>query len=420
MIIFLFVSFFLLIMLGIPIAFALGASSIMVLFLYTDMPLLIVVQRMFSGLDAFTLMAIPLFLFAGYLMSEVRISDKLIHLASAFLGRFRGGLSLVTTGSSSIFGAISGSANATTAAIGSVMIPAMARKGYDQAYSAAVVSASGVLGLIVPPSITMVLFGVSAGVSIGDLFLNGLVPGLLITLGLMGLNYFISLRKGYAAEKPATLREIYAAFKASLVALAMPLIILGGIYTGAFTPTESAAAASVYGLLVGMFIYRNITFKKVFAVSKKTVETTAAILFLIASANIFTYLLSSENVPQQLALSMIGFSDSPVVIMLLILLMLLVLGTFLDNVAAVILVTPTLLPVTSAVGVDPMFFGVFMVIAVAVGQITPPVGLNLFIAANLTDRPFEEVVKSTVPYFFFYVLLLVFFIFAPDLLTVFS
>ncbi|QGZ30324.1 TRAP transporter large permease [Stutzerimonas stutzeri] len=420
MVVTLFLAFFVLIFVGVPIAFALAAASILSLLLFTDMPMLLIVQRMYSGLDVFALMAIPLFLFAGYLMSEARISDRLVALASVFLGRYKGGLSLVATGSSAIFGAISGSANATTAAIGSVMIPAMAKRGYDQADSAAVVAASGILGLVVPPSITMVLYGVVAGVSIGDLFLSGIIPALIISAGLMGVNYYIAKRKGYLGSEPVPMAEAVKIFRDSLIALAMPLIILGGIYSGAFTPTESAAVASAYGLLVGFYWYRNLTLKSVFNVSKKTVEVTATILFLIGTSNVFTYILTSENVPQSLAAGLIGFSDSPIVIMLIILAMLLFLGTFLDNVAAIILVTPTLLPVVHSLGIDPIFFGVYIVIAVAVGQITPPVGLNLFIATNLTDRRFEEVCRSTVPYLFLYTALLVFFIFVPGLLSVFG
>jgi len=420
MVITLFAVFFVLIFIGVPIAFSLAAASALSLLLFTDMPMLLVVQRMYSGLDVFALMAIPLFLFAGYIMSEVKISAKLVALASIFLGRYKGGLSLVATGSSAIFGAISGSANATTAAIGSVMIPEMSKRGYDQADSAAVVASSGILGLVVPPSITMVLYGVVASVSIGDLFLSGIIPAVIISIGLMGLNYYIAHRKGYSGSAPVPRRDAIVIFRDSLVALAMPLIILGGIYSGAFTPTESAAVACAYGLLTGFFWYRNLTLKSVFRVSKKTVEVTVAILFLIGASNIFTYILTSENVPMRLATYLMGVSESPVIIMLIILAMLLVLGTFLDNVAAVILITPTLMPVVQALGIDPIFFGVFIVIAIAVGQITPPVGLNLFIATNLTDRRFEEVCKSIVPYLMLYTLLLVFFIFFPGLLSVFG
>ncbi|MCE3026664.1 TRAP transporter large permease [Salinicola sp. DM10] len=420
MVITLFALFFVLIFLGVPIAFSLAAASALSLILFTDTPMLLVVQRMYSGLDVFALMAIPLFLFAGYLMSEVKISARLVALASIFLGRYRGGLSLVATGSSAIFGAISGSANATTAAIGSVMIPEMSKRGYDQADSAAVVASSGILGLVVPPSITMVLYGVVASVSIGDLFLSGILPAIIISAGLMGVNYYTAYRKGYQGGAPVPRKDAIAIARDSLVALAMPLIILGGIYSGAFTPTESAAVACAYGLLTGFFWYRNLTLKSVFQVSKKTVEVTVAILFLIGASNVFTYILTAENVPMRLAAYLIGVSESPVIILLMILAMLLVLGTFLDNVAAVILITPTLMPVVQALGIDPIFFGVFIVIAIAVGQITPPVGLNLFIATNLTDRRFEEVCRSIVPYLLLYTTLLVLFIFFPGLLSVFG
>ena len=414
-----FAVFFLLVVAGLPIAFALALASTGVLYFLADVPLLLVVQRMYSGLDVFALMAIPLFLFAGHLMTAVKISEKLVALASVFLGHYRGGLSLVATGSSMVFGAISGSANATTVAIGSVMIPSMSKRGYDQADAAATVAASGILGLVIPPSITMVLYGVVAGVSIGDLFLSGVVPGVLIAVGLMAVNYRVALRKGYPPSDRIPLRKAGPVFRDSIVALIMPLLIIGGIYSGAFTPTESAAIACVYGLVAGMLWYRNLGVPKIFRIARKTVESTAAILFLIAASNIFTYVLSSENVPQKLAAGLLDFSQNQYIVMAIILLMLLVLGTFLDNVAAIILVTPTLLPVIQALGIDPIFFGVFMVIAVAVGQITPPVGINLFIATNLTDRSLEQVVRSTVPYLVLYAGLLIGFIFMPGLLSIF-
>lgn len=415
----LFLGFFMLVLLGMPIAFALALASTGVLYFIADVPLLLIVQRLYSGLDVFALMAIPLFLFAGQLMTEVKISEKLVALASVFLGHYRGGLSLVATGASTIFGAISGSANATTAAIGSVMVPSMKRRGYDQADAAANVAASGILGLVIPPSITMVLYGVVAGVSIGDLFLSGIVPGILIALGLMLVNYRIALKKGYPASERMRLSQAGRVLRDSLVAMMMPLMILGGIYSGAFTPTESAAIACLYGVIVGLFWYRNLSILKIFQISRRTVESTAAILLLIATSNIFTYVLSSQNVPQQLAAGLLDFSQNEYVIMSIILIMLLVLGTFLDNVAAIILITPTLMPVVQALGIDPIFFGVFMVVAVAVGQITPPVGINLFIATSLTDRRLEDVVRASVPYFLLYSGILIAFIFVPGLLSLF-
>jgi C4-dicarboxylate transporter, DctM subunit len=418
-ILFLFILFFVLLYVGVPIAFALTVSSVLSIALFTDVPILIAVQRMFAGLDVFALMAIPLFLFAGYLMTEVRLSERLVAFASIFLGRFRGGLSLIATGSSAVFGAISGSANATTAAIGSVMIPTMAKRGYDEDHAAAVVAASGILGLIIPPSITMVLYGVAANVSIGDLFLNGIVPGLLIAACLLAVNYAIAVRNGYQPAAPLSRAEMLKAARQAVVPMLMPLIILGGIYSGAFTPTEAAAVACGYGLLVGAFVYRNLSVRALFRISRQTAEMSAVILFLIASANIFTYVLASQNVPQSLAAALIGLSDSPQLIMVLIMLALLALGTFLDNVAAVVLITPTLMPVLAALDIDPMFFGVFMVTAIAVGQITPPVGLNLFIAANLTNSPFEKVVVASFPYIALYVVILFVFIAFPGLLTVF-
>ena len=415
----LFISFFVLLLIGVPIAISLGVASLFAISLGSHMSFLILPQKIFNGVNSFPFMAIPLFLLAGNIMAEARISDKLVALASVIVGRFPGGLAHITTGASAFFGAISGSAPATTAAIGSIMIPSMVKRGYSRPFSASVVAASGALGLIIPPSLTMVIFGVIAGVSIGNMFLCGILPGVMIALALLAVNYVIAKKKGFAREETITRGDIGRIVKDSTLALLMPLIILGGIYSGMFTATESAAVACLYGVLVGLFIYRTLSLKALYSILKSTAENAALIMFLMGTANLFGYIITAERVPQQLAEMLMGFTNNPYVIMLIILGVLLVIGTFLDNVAALVLFVPTIIGVVNAVNIDPIYFGVFTIIALSVGQFTPPVGLNLFIACNIADEKLELVVKDIIPYFLVYLFMLILFVFVPKLLTMF-
>lgn len=415
----LFVAFVILLVIGIPIAVSLGIASVLAILLGSHMPLLLLPQKIFNGINSFPFMAIPMFLLAGNIMAEAKISDRLVGLASVLVGRYTGGLAHVSTGASAFFGAISGSAPATTAAIGSIMIPSMKKRGYSGAFSAAVVAASGALGLIIPPSLTMVVYGVLSGASIGSLFLCGIVPGILISLALIFTNYFIAKRSGYGAEPPVPRDQIGHIVRESILALLMPFIILGGIYAGIFTATESAAVACLYGALIGFFVYRTLTVKKMMQILMSTAENAALIMFLMGTANLFGFIITAEQLPQTLAKMMIGFSDNQIIIMFIILGILLVLGTFLDNVAALVLFVPTMMGVVNSMHIDPIFFGVFTIIALAVGQFTPPVGLNLFIASNIADVKFESVVSKTLPYLAVYIVLLILFIFCPWMLSLF-
>ncbi len=420
MVLILFACFFLFLLLGVPIVIALGIASLVSLSVGSDIPFLILPQKIFNGMNSFPFMAIPLFLLAGNIMAEAKISDKLVGLAAVIVGRFPGGLAHMAVGASAFFGAISGSAPATTAAIGAVVIPPMAKRGYDPAYSAAVVASSGALGLIIPPSLTMVIFGVMAGASIGKLFLCGIVPGAMLAAALIAANYIIARRRGFAREAPFTRREAWVVVKDSLVALMMPLLILGGIYSGAFTATESAAVACLYGLIVGFFFYRTLSLRSLATILKTTAENAALVMFLMGTANLFGYIITAEQVPQDFAAFVLGFTDDVRIVMLLVLVLLLVVGTFLDNVAALVLLVPTLMGIVSALNIDPVYFGVFTIIALAVGQITPPVGLNLFIAANIAKQPVEPVAAEALPYIAVYVLMLLLFIPFPGLLTLFN
>ena len=420
MVIILFACFFALLLLGVPIVISLGIASLVSIQIGSSIPFLILPQKIFNGMNNFSFMAIPLFLLAGNIMAEAKISDKLVGLAAIIVGRFPGGLAHMATGASAFFGAISGSAPATTAAIGSVLIPPMVKRGYSPAYSAAVIAASGALGLIIPPSLTMVIFGVMAGTSIGKMFLCGIIPGLLIGVALIGMNYIIARRHGFAREPVISARDAWIVVKDSLIALLMPLIILGGIYSGAFTATESAAVACLYGLFIGFVIYRTLTLHSLVDILKSTSENAALVMFLMGTANLFGFIITAEQVPQNFARFLLSITDNQSVVMLLVLAMLLVVGTFLDNVAALVLLVPTMMGIVTALNIDPIYFGVFTIIALAVGQFTPPVGLNLFIAANIAKQRVEPVAIQALPYILVYVLMLLLFILFPGLLTVFS
>lgn len=415
----LFPTLFLLLLLGVPVAFALGLASVAALYFGSSIPLVILPQKLFNGLNSFPFLAIPLFLLAGNIMAAAQISERLVKLAGLLLGRFPGGLAQMSTGASAFFGAISGSAPATTSAIGSILIPSMIKRGYPSSYAGAVVASSGALGLIIPPSLTMVVYGTIADVSIGSLFIAGILPGLAIALALGLVNYGMARKHNLAAEPPENQEAKAKIVSESVLALVMPVIILGGIYGGIFTPTESAAVACLYGLIVGLFIYRTMSLKSLVPIFVNTAISAAVVMYLMGTANAFSFIITAEQLPQTVAGHILAFSDSPMLIMVLIMLLLLVAGTFLDNVAALVLLVPTLGTLIGSVGIDPIYFGVFTVVALAVGNFTPPVGLNLFIAAGLSGSPIEKISKSALPYIGAYIAVLVLLILFPAIVVLF-
>lgn len=412
-------SFIGLVVIGSPIAIALGAASTLAIFIGSNIPLLVVAQKMFQGLNNFSFLAIPLFLLAGSLMDEAKLSERLVSMASRLVGRRPGGLANVATTSSAFFGAISGSAPATTAAVGTVMIPSMKKMGYSAAGSGAVVAASGALGLIIPPSITMVVYGVISGVSIGGLFINGIIPGILLTLAICMLNWW----RGRKSVDNVSLDEYSKSPGERLknfAALFMPIIIIVGIYSGVFTPTESAAVACIYGLIIGVFLYKSLGFTEIKRALFSTAATTAVIMFLMVCANVFAFVITTERVPQLFSDWVMSITTNPTLVMLMMLVLLIIVGTFLDNVSALVLLVPTLMATITAVGIDPMYFGVFSIIALAVGQFTPPVGLNLYIAANIADDSVERISYAVLPFVAVYLVALLLFVAFPGILTLFS
>jgi len=404
-----------LILINVPVAVSLGLATIVAIYATETVPLIVVAQRLFTATDSFPLMAIPFFMIAGALMEKGGISGRLIKFANALVGSMAGGLALVTVLASMFFAAISGSSPATVAAIGSIMIPAMVRQGYSKQFATATQASSGYIGVIIPPSIPMVTYGVVTGASIGGLFMAGIIPGVLIGMGLMLVAYFTSKKYGYVGEKRASLKEIGLAFVDAIPALLMPIIILGGIYGGFFTPTEAANVAVVYGFLVGMFFYRELKLKDVPEVLKIAAISTAMVMLIIATASAFGLLLTREMIPIKIANYFLQITDNPLMLLIFINILLLVVGTFLETNAAIIILAPILFPVVVKMGIDPIHFGIIMVINLAIGMITPPLGVNLFVACGLTKLSIEEVIRANWKYLFASILILAIITYFPSL-----
>lgn len=396
----LFGIFALLVVLNVPIAVSLGLATIATIVYSDSVPVMVVAQKLFASIDSFPLMAIPFFMIAGSLMEKGGISRRLINFANSLVSSVTGGLALVTVLASMFFAAISGSSPATVAAIGSIMIPAMISRGYSKEFATATQASSGYIGVIIPPSIPMVTFGVVTGTSIGGLFMAGFIPGLLVGLTLMAVAFFTAKKYGYVGTKRATLKEVGIAFKDSILALLMPIIILGGIYGGIFTPTEAANVAVVYGLVVGVFIYKELRWSDIPEILKTSAISTALVMMIIATASAFGLLLTREAIPAQIADLFLGLTQNPLILLLLINIMLLVVGTFMETNAAIIILAPIFFPVCMQLGIDPIHFGIIMVINLAIGMITPPLGVNLFVACGMTKLSIESVVKANWWYLF--------------------
>ena len=411
----LFVSLAVCFALGMPIAFSLGAASVATLLFGSDLPLTLAAQRLFTGTDSFPLMAIPFFMLAGELMEAGGISRRLFDFAHALVGFVFGGLAMVAVVAAMFFAGISGAAAADTAAVGAVSIPAMIRKGYKKGFAAAVQAAGGSIGVIIPPSIPMIIFGVVGGVSIGKMFMGGFIPGLLIGAGLMVTSYFLARKANYEKDDFRGYGEILHTFWSAIWALLMPVIILGGILGGIFTPTEAAVIAAIYGLIVGLFIYRELNLKDLPRILAKAAISTSTVMLLIATANIFGWILTAERVPQNVAAYLVTLSSSQHVIYGLILICLLIVGTFMETSASLIILTPVFLPVIQNLGIDPVHFGVVMVTALAIGMLTPPLGICLFISCNIAHIQLSEIIRYIIPFLIIMILLLVLITYVPEL-----
>jgi len=390
--------FFLLLFAGVPIAVILGITTALTLTLFTTTPLHIVAQQLFTALDKFVLLAIPFFILAGSIMTRGGIARRLIDFVNALVGWFPGGLGMAGVLACIFFAAISGSSPATVVAIGSIMIPALLKAGYGERFSLGLITVSGSLGIVIPPSIPMILYCLVMNVSVAEMFMAGVLPGLLIGAVLMLYTYFRARKADWRTDRRCSPAEIIAAARRGFWALLLPFIVLGGIYSGMFTPTEAAAVSVVYALVVELFIYREFGFGDITSICQEAAVLSACLLFILACAMTFLWLLTAEQLPQQLADIIIAHIHSPWMFLLCVNLLFLVLGCFMDDVSAMLILAPLFLETLNRYGIDLVHFGVVMVLNIQLGMLTPPFGLNLFVASGITKRPLTRVAHGVAPF----------------------
>ena len=406
-------SFFIMIFLRFPIAYAVALSSILCL-LSQGLPLTTICQQMVKGLNSFSLMAVPFFITMGCLMGSGGISEKLIALANACVGWMRGGMAMVNIVASYFFGGISGSAAADTASLGSLLIPMMVDQGYDGDFSTAVTITSSCEGLLVPPSHNMVIYATTAGgISVGSLFLAGYIPGAVLALSLMIGSYIISVKRNYPKGEPFSVKNLLKQLSVSFWALAAVLIVVVGVVCGVFTATESAAIAVVYSLIVSVYIYKGLDWKGVWNELENCINTLSIVLILIATSSIFGFCLTRLHVPDMAANAIVGLTNNPILIALLLNLILLVLGCIMDMSPIILIATPILLPIAQSIGIDPIQFGIMVILNCGIGLLTPPVGAVLFIGSAVAKIPMEKVVKATLPFYLCMIITLLLVTFVP-------
>ncbi|GAD02578.1 TRAP transporter large permease subunit [Agarivorans sp. B2Z047] len=403
------------VIIGTPVAFALGIAAVSA-FAYEGLPLLIAFQRITAGISVFSLMAIPFFIFAGELMFHGGIAMRLVRFASSAVGAVRGGLGVVNVMSSMLFGGISGSAVADISALGSILIPVMKKKGYDEDYAVNVTVTSSIAGIMIPPSHNMILYAVAAGggISISQLFLAGVVPGVLMCVCLAITAYIVAVKRGYSAEKFPGFVVLFTHFVVALPGLLTAVIIVGGVLSGVFTVTESGAFGTIYALVVTVVVYRQLTWDKFKTAVVNSVKTTSMVMVLIACAAAFAYMLTYFQVPSKMIDFLSGISDNPIVIILLINLMLLLLGMVMDMAALILICTPIFLPVAQSLGIDPLQFGMILMMNLGLGLCTPPVGACLFVGCAVGKVPMESAVKSIWPFYIAILVALVLTTFIPQ------
>lgn len=382
---------------GVPVAVTLGLSSLTYL-LFMDVPVVVVPQKMYAGMDVFVLMSIPGFILAGNLMNRGGITQRIIRFANALVGWIRGGLGLTNVGASMLFGGITGTAVADAASIGSVMIPGMKKAGYPAPFSAAVTAASSTVGPIIPPSVPMIIVGALSGISVGKMFIAGAIPGILLGLAMMVTTYIIARKNNYPRQPWLGFKEIARSLGSAFWALAMTGIIIYGLLSGIATPTETAVIASVYAFIVGVFIYGELPVKEVPSIIVTSAISSAAILVLVGFANVFGWILVSERIPQTIANAVLAFTDNKYLVILMINLLLLFVGMFMETIAALIILFVPLLSLAQAVGIEPLHFATFAVLNLMIGLTTPPLGVCLFICANIAKQPLSAVVKAIMPF----------------------
>ncbi|WP_276809644.1 TRAP transporter large permease [Castellaniella defragrans] len=387
----LFGTFIILLVAAVPVAISLGLASAFALLYSGKVSSSFIAQGLVTSIDSFPLMAVPFFILAGDLMGHGGLSRRLLNVGAVFFGRYTGGLAIIAVVTCMFFAAISGSGPATVAAIGGIMLPAMAKAGYDKGWSVGLIASAGSIGIIIPPSIPMIIYAVSANVSITQMFIAGIIPGLLVGFGLIIVAWFSARKRGYTGEdRRYTGSEILATVWDAKWALLVPVIILGGIYGGIFTPTEAAAVGVIYGFVIGVFVHRELSWKDLYRVIAESALTSATVILIVGTATIFGRVLTIERIPVMIAEAMVSLTDNHVLILLLINVLLLFVGMFMETLAAIIILTPILLPVVLAVGVDAVHFGIVVIVNLAIGTVTPPVGVNLFVGARIGNTTLEK------------------------------
>ncbi len=371
------------ILLDVPIAYGLVLACVAYLAVFDSAPMMVAAQQYVVGLDSFTLLAIPLFILAAHLMNSAGLTQRIVRLCAAIVGDMRGGLAVVAVMACMMFGALSGSGVADVVAIGSLLLPAMARAGYDRGFSAALVGSAGATSTIIPPSIVLIVYGTVSNTSVGKLFMAGIIPGILLAISLIVVAVWQSRKHGWAGGEPFTWTELRASFIDALPALMVPILIIGGIRLGLFTATEAASSAIVYALLVGVFWYRTLSLRMLWENLKTTGESSAAILLLIGASGLFGWVLVAEQVPQALSALLTGMTDSAIVVLLVLTVALLILGIFMEAIPVIIIVVPVVMPVLAQFGIDPVHFGILLAINMAIGANTPPVGVDLMAACKI-------------------------------------
>lgn len=412
---FLFFSLFTMLVLGVPIAISLAGSCLAFVLITGQVPSVVIAHRMINGIDSFPLLAIPFFIFAGSLMNNAGITERIFNFAKALMGWMRGGLGHVNVGASIVFSGMSGAAVADAGGLGMIEVKAMKDAGYDEEFAVGITAASSTIGPIIPPSLPMVIYGVMASASVGQLFAAGLIPGLLMGVMLMGMIFLISRRRGYQRDAVFSFRVLGTTFSRAFLSLLTPVIIIGGIITGVFTPTEAAVAAVFYALILGVVVYRTLTWRKLLRVSMETIETTAVILFIVSAASIFAWILTSNQITQSVIALLGPFSDSKVAVLMMSNIVLIIVGCFMETIAAITILVPVLLPLVIAVGVDPVHFGVIMVLNLMIGLLTPPVGMVLYVLSRVANVSFERCMRGTLPFLIPLVICLLLVTFIPSL-----
>lgn len=394
----LFVAFFALLLIGMPLAVCLGLSVCVTFWYHESLPLMAVAQKLYNGLDHFPLMAIPFFILASNVMTTGGVSKRLINACNAFVGHMPGGLAVASILACMFFAAISGSSPSTVVAIGSIMIPAMIASGYGDRYSVGLLGSAGSLGILIPPSIPMIVYGVATEESVGKLFMAGVGPGLLMGVLFIITAVIVARMKGFKAGKPMPWPQRWRALWVALPGLFMPILVLGGIYGGVFTPTEAAAVAVVYSIVVGLFVYKELRFRDIPKMFVRSAVTMSMVLFIITNAMLFAFILTTEGIPLAIADFIIHHAVTPWVFLLFVNILLYFVGDFMEPSSAILILAPLFLPIVIKLGIDPIHFGVIMTVNMEIGMITPPVGLNLFVASGIANMSLMDVFRGAAPF----------------------